>query len=211
MPPVTQGLDCCSLEGPATGHNHCLLKAWCCKLSRPTACCADPVQRRSACCCCGCCRCCGCMSVCLVCALQCVVAQQLLDQVHVCHDHAPAAVPSQLQGIQGLSDSSNRAAGQEHNCNVSNHTKRLTSHIAAIQLTCHDACHPAAVNKLLIHLTLPSTSAVSATSGTLPLTPPHNRLSAGLNTYPTCCRSPAQHKACETPCNIAVEQRTAAA
>jgi hypothetical protein len=41
--------------------------------------------------------------VCLICAFQCVVAQQLLDKVHMCHDHAPAAVPGQLQGIESLS------------------------------------------------------------------------------------------------------------
>jgi hypothetical protein len=39
----------------------------------------------------------------LICPLQRVVAQQLLYQVHVRHDHSPAAVPGQLQGIKCLS------------------------------------------------------------------------------------------------------------
>lgn len=42
-------------------------------------------------------------SVGLIGPLQGVVAQQLLDQVNMCHDHAPATIPRQLQGIQGLS------------------------------------------------------------------------------------------------------------
>ena len=35
--------------------------------------------------------------------LQCVVEQQLFDQVHVRHEHAPAAIPHQAQRIQRIS------------------------------------------------------------------------------------------------------------
>lgn len=52
----------------------------------------------------------GALSVCLVGTLQRVVAQQLLNQVHVRQHHAPAAVPGQLQSIQRLSASINSSS-----------------------------------------------------------------------------------------------------
>lgn len=37
------------------------------------------------------------------CTFQCVVIEQLLDEVYVCQDHAPAAVSRETQSVQSLS------------------------------------------------------------------------------------------------------------
>lgn len=41
-------------------------------------------------------------SVLLPCTLQSVVVEQLLYKVHMGHDHAPAAVACEVEGVQGL-------------------------------------------------------------------------------------------------------------